>query len=481
MKKMGKLLAGSLVLFATASCVMAADTAASEKVEAYAHPSMFGSQAQETSSASAAYVVGGKVAKSNNKIGVANKDKVLIESWAKDCLNAIKAKQESFGITGFDAKAPVLRSELAATLAEGFNLTNTKASKPYSDVNAKHWANDWINAALNAGVMIGYPDKTFRPDQAVTKAEVFAVIAQLINVPTDKSLIVPEFKGSEINYIPRWAIAPTKEVVASELLESVPYPEKVNNDEYLSKEQVAYLIAAVRQDWALNNRLGKDPNASAAIQGYAPTVLTIKLADRLSARHSNVGEVFSARTTSEVTINGTSFPAGSNVYGEVIEVVRPGVDNAGYIKVKFTKIKNGDVCAEIPNKLSQAQADQLKDPNILARLLGMPFSGAGRIVGVAGRTTAAAANVSANSLEELGDNLSDTLVDTFSLHPGAGLRSFGTGFVTVGKGLYNLGKLAVSGTFGVVYEVADELRYVIVPKYSNASSLNPGEELTIVF
>ena len=53
--------------------------------------------------------------------------------------------------------------------------------------------------------------------------------------------------------------------------------------------------------------------------------------------------------------------------------------------------------------------------------------------------------------------------------------------VPVGKGIYNFGKLAVSGTFGVLYEVGDELLYIVYPNGSNAASLNPNEELTIVF
>jgi hypothetical protein len=329
--------------------------------------------------------------------------------------------------------------------------------------------------------MIGYPDGNFRPDQPVTKAELFATIAQIINVPIDKSLIVPPFQGKEIKHIPAWAITPTKEVVASKILEYVPNPEKVNNDEYLSREQVANLVGAIRQDWASGNTLGKDPNASAAIQNYTPTALTIKLTERISARHSNVGDKFTAKTTKEVTVNGKTFKAGSAVKGEVIEVSRPGVDNPGYIKVKFNKIQDGDVCACFPKNISQAQAETLKNPNILARLVGFPLSGAGRVVGVVGRSGAAAVNVAGNGLEQLGDNLSNMMVDTFSLQPVAGLKNFGNSFVTVGKGVYDITKLAVSGTFGVLYEVTDEVRYLIVPSYSNASSLNPGEELTIVF
>ncbi len=479
MKKLTKLFVSLLAVFAFASASFAADAAKTPKMEAYAHPTMFGSQSQQTSDADASYIVGAKIYKSKNQIGVQNKDQVIIDSWVKDVMSLIKDQQPFANGQVFNPKMPVLRSELAVILAEGFNLTNKSASKSYSDIPSDYWAKDWIYGALNGGVMIGYPDNKFRPDQPVTKAEVFATVAQLISVATDRSLIVPDFNGKEIKYIPRWAIAPTKEVIASKLLDSVPNPDKVNNDEYLSKEQVAYLVGALRQDWAYKNSVGK--SGAAASKNYTPTVLNIKLEDRLSARQSNVGDKFSAKTTKDVTIAGQCFKAGSLVKGEVVEVVRPGVKNPGYLKVKFTQIKDGDLCVDFPKNISQAQADMIKNPNFIARLFGFPLTGAGRVVGVVGRSAGSIVNVTGNSIEQFGGNLSNVFVDTLSLKPVAGVKNVGNAAVTLGKGIFDVCKVIVSGAFGIVYEVTDEVRYLIVPKYSNASSLNPGEELSIIY
>ncbi len=61
------------------------------------------------------------------------------------------------------------------------------------------------------------------------------------------------------------------------------------------------------------------------------------------------------------------------------------------------------------------------------------------------------------------------------------MASAGNVLVTTGKGIFDFSKLIVSGTFGVLYELGDEIVYVLVPSLSNSSSLNPNEELTIVF
>ena len=467
MKDIKKLaLSLSLVCF-TAGLALAGTE--EQKVQAYAHPTMFGSQSQQLSNADANYIVGGKIVKCKKQIGMTNKENVLTNAFVRDVLAIIKENSNQV----FNPKMPILRSELAVVLAEGLSIPESGKKYSYTDIGSGYWATNWIYKALSEGVMIGYPDKTFRPDQPITKAEVFATIATLIDVTPAETL---EFKGETIKYIPDWAVPATKEVIASQLLEGVPDKDNVINAEYLSKEQVAYLVGTLRT-WLLN----KDGGLLGVNEKYTPTAINIKLKERLSARHSNVGETFTAKLTKPVTIDGVTYSTKAKVKGEVVEVSRPGINNPGYIKVKFVELKEGNNVVEFPKTISEAQADVLKNPNIIARLVGAPLSFAGREVGVVGRSGAAAVEVSANGLENLGDNLSNFAVNTLSLHPGVGVKNIGQGFATVGKGVYDITKLAVSGTFGIVYEFVDELVYIILPSKSNNSSLNPDEELTIVY
>jgi len=449
-----------------------------EKIEAYAHPTLFPteSQSQIYSVSDYNYVVGGKICKVKNKIGVTNKDQVYISSWSDDVLKMIKDKSQ---VLDFNPKMPILRSELAVVLAEGFAIDQKASDKQYSDVPYDYWAASWIYKALSSGIMIGYPGNVFKPDQPVTKAEVFATIAQIINVPYTNSG-APMFKGSEIKEIPTWALSATREVAASGLLDNVPDQQKMLSDTYLSKEQVAYLISTLRTQIA-NNSLAVDSNAPQCVKDYQPIAIHIKMNDRISAKHSNIGDRFTATTTAAVTIDGKEFPCGSEVRGKVVKIQRPGLNRCGLVQVKFISIKNGDCKAFFPEKVSEARAEVLKNPNIIARIVGLPFTGTARVVGVAGRTVGTGVNVIANRAEEFGDNFADIFVETLTLHPGSGLKSAGYSVVTVAKGFVDIGSLLVSGVFGVIYEIGDELVYTIVPSLSNDSALNPNEELVIFF
>jgi len=478
MKKITKLLAIVFVFFAFSAASFAGSKA---EVEQYAHPTFFGDETHIYVKDNKNYVVGnGKHCKTKKGLKVKDKEYVYVNSFAKDVLDIMRTGYHGTDI--FNPKMPVLRSELAVALTEGLNVKDVvKNAKRYTDVAQGYWAKSWIDNAYEANLMIGYPDDSFRPDQPVTKAEVFAVIAQMVDVPVDKSLKAPLYKGKEVRHIPAWAIAPSKEVVNSKLLEKLPDQSKIVDSEYLSKEQVAYLVGALRNDFGYYKNLAKDKNAPECVKNYAPVYIGIKLADRISARTSNIGDKFTAKTTKEVRVGNVIFPAESKVIGEVVEVDRPGIGNCGYIKVKFLEIKCGNDCVKFPKQLNDAQMEKIKNPNFLARLFGFPFSGTGRVVGVVGRTVGTSVNVIGNGLEEIGDEISNGFVETLSLQPVAGLKSFGSTFVTFGLGIYDLGKLLVSGLFGVLYEITDEVKYIILPCASNDSSLNPGEEMLIIF
>lgn len=463
----------SLILsVALAALSTAAIACERPQVQSYAHPTLFGSEAQIQVGAKTSSIVGGKITKCPNAKVISNKENVVIKSFAKKELEKFAANS-----TGkFSNKSPVLRSELAQTLADGLQLATVKNVDKYTDVPQTYWAKQAIDETLAADVMIGYPDSSFKPEQRVTKAEVFCTLAKIFDV--DHSLTAaPKFNKKLIKHIPHWAVGATNEVLATGILNAVPDESALINNEYLSKEQVTYLVGA------LSEYLKKHPAyATAAVKSAsAGTDMYIRMDERLNARVSNAGDTFTATLVEPVTIAGDSYSAGAKIKGIVAEVVRPGYKNAGYIKVQFKEISCDGRVTKLPETVLEAVAETQKDPNFVARLLGAPLSVSGRVLGVAGRTIGQECNLAANGVETYGDNLSNTLCDTFCLQPVAGAKNFGRSFVTAGKYIWNTAENAVGGVFGVGYEMVDEVRYLFAPKYSNNSSLNPKEVLKVTF
>ena len=152
MKKIQKLFAASILTLVFSAGAVFAGPCKEGQIEAYAHPTLFNAEAQTLVDGNRVYEVGGKIYKTKNRIGVTNKDSVYVNSWAKDVLSLIK---ERSGGELFNPKMPILRSEMAVVLSEGFDIKPVGKTKKYSDVAAKYWANEWIARATDAGVMIG--------------------------------------------------------------------------------------------------------------------------------------------------------------------------------------------------------------------------------------------------------------------------------------------------------------------------------------
>ena len=74
----------------------------------------------------------------------------------------------------FRPNEAITRAELAAMLA---NFTETAGAANYfNDVSARYWAANAIAICAKLGWITGYPDGSFRPDRNVTRAELMAMI-----------------------------------------------------------------------------------------------------------------------------------------------------------------------------------------------------------------------------------------------------------------------------------------------------------------
>jgi len=62
--------------------------------------------------------------------------------------------------------------------AQGLALPQREASNVFTDVSTKSWAAKYIEVAYMAGLLKGYPDGSFRPNQKVNRAEGITLLAR---------------------------------------------------------------------------------------------------------------------------------------------------------------------------------------------------------------------------------------------------------------------------------------------------------------
>ena len=114
----------------------------------------------------------------------------------------------------FRPNEAITRAELAAMLAKFSDTTG--AANYFNDVSASYWAANAIAICAKLGWITGYPDGTFRPDKNVTRAELMAMINRATGrAPKSADAFLPGMKTWIDNTSDKWYYLDVQEATNS--------------------------------------------------------------------------------------------------------------------------------------------------------------------------------------------------------------------------------------------------------------------------
>ena len=97
------------------------------------------------------------------------------------------------------------RAEFAALIFRFVDIEKANIENPFTDLDETHWAYDEILALTNSGLIEGYPDKTYKPENNITRAEVMTVINKLLGrKPLESYVKSLEFNPYNDLYEDKW-------------------------------------------------------------------------------------------------------------------------------------------------------------------------------------------------------------------------------------------------------------------------------------
>jgi len=382
---------------------------------------------------------------------------------------------------------PIMRDEMASALVSGLEIKDVPdfQQQIFADVPLGHWANADIDKAYNRGLMAGYPNCTFKPDQAVSRAEALSIMAKAIpgELTTGEAQQVLSMYP-DANQVPDWAALSVAEALNAGLIQDLANNNMIKPNASASRAEVASMIENLREVLALEPA-AQPTGAATELQPQIVTstipTLKMKFNDIVSARTSEVDDRITANTTEAVNIDGMFFPAGTIVRGKVAEVIRPGLGESGAIRVEFTTI-GGDGCqTDLPNEILSATVIEEDTPNIFGRLFAWPFSWPGKVAGVATRTVGGTAIIAGNMVETFLTNIANGNNELFQGEFGGAGRSYYRAGADIVEGVYDTTVTAFSGTFGVLKVTGDEVAYLVAGDGSRVAQINPNETLSVAF
>jgi len=113
-----------------------------------------------------------------------------------------------------------------------------QAQTGFSDVQSNYWAAEFIEELSDRGVIRGFPDGTFRPNEAVTRAQFAAMVRQAFDKSPVRNAI--NFRDVPSNY---WAYSAIQEAYTTGFLSG--YPNNVfNPGQNIPREQVLVSLSS---------------------------------------------------------------------------------------------------------------------------------------------------------------------------------------------------------------------------------------------
>jgi len=164
--------------------------------------------------------------------------------WARRFINVLSSRGiiKGFPDYSFRPNQPVTRAEFAAILEQAFNKQVGTQAIAFNDIPSQYWATPAINQAIGSGFLKGYPDKTFKPEQKISRVQVLVALVSGLNLkePTSGDKIFSVFKDAKD--IPNYAIGKTAAATANNLVVNYPDPNTFAPNQEATRAEVAGMV-----------------------------------------------------------------------------------------------------------------------------------------------------------------------------------------------------------------------------------------------
>lgn len=174
---------------------------------------------------------------------VAGFSDVPADYWAAPFITELNRRGilSGFEDSRFQPDQPVTRAQYAALL-ENVLLDAKQNQIAFSDIPAGFWGSQAVDKAVQSGFLKGYPDATFQPDQPITKLQLLLSLANGFRLPrpanSDAALEVFQDRAA----IPEWAKPAIAAAAQSGVVVNYPDRGQFAPNQAASRAEVAAML-----------------------------------------------------------------------------------------------------------------------------------------------------------------------------------------------------------------------------------------------
>ncbi|MGG6239510.1 S-layer homology domain-containing protein [Nodosilinea sp. AN01ver1] len=162
--------------------------------------------------------------------------------WAREFIMPLAARGIIAGFPDgtFRPDEPVTRAQFAAMVRQAFNQSSVRSATSFVDVPANYWAAAAIREANTMGFLSGYPGNVFRPDENIPRAQVLVSLSNGLNYTASSQNSVQVYRDAA--QIPDYAVASLAAATERRLVVNYPDVQALRPNQIATRADVAAFI-----------------------------------------------------------------------------------------------------------------------------------------------------------------------------------------------------------------------------------------------
>ena len=172
--------------------------------------------------------------------------------WAEKYIAILQQRGTIGGFPdgSFKPNNGITRAQFAAIAMKALGLPEAGRPAKFGDLSSKHWAYKAVSAVSEAGLVGGYPDGSFRPEDKITRAQAFVILSKALNKTNDDVKVLDRYKDG--NKVAAWAIPSVAKAANAGILVNYPDAYQIRPGDEATRAEVAALT------YQTMSNLGKD-------------------------------------------------------------------------------------------------------------------------------------------------------------------------------------------------------------------------------
>ncbi|MGC1306105.1 MAG: S-layer homology domain-containing protein [Phormidesmis sp.] len=164
--------------------------------------------------------------------------------WAKPYIDALSSRGLISGYEEGDFRPdqPVTRAQIANIVSRTFELTADKENLEFSDVRPDFWARESIGEVVKGGFMTGFPGNTFKPNDPVTRTQALTTLVTGLGIEQPTNIQAALSRYSDANAIPKWAQEKVAAATAGGIVVNYPTLEQLKPTESTTRAELSAMM-----------------------------------------------------------------------------------------------------------------------------------------------------------------------------------------------------------------------------------------------